>query len=69
MARRTGKPRDPAEERDWRRTMADHGADAGTQDLEADVDAVFQTQWLERDGRKVPEPEDVRRWHFARCTP
>ena len=24
MARRTGKPRDPAKERDWRRTMADH---------------------------------------------
>jgi hypothetical protein len=37
------------------------GADAGTQDLETDVDAVFQTQWLKRDGRKVPEPEDVRR--------
>ena len=24
MARRTGKPRDPAKERDWRRTIADH---------------------------------------------
>ena len=28
--------------------------------LEAEVDAVFRTQWQERDGRKVPEAEDVK---------
>jgi class 3 adenylate cyclase len=30
------------------------------QDLETEVDAIFRTQWHERDGRKVPEPEDVK---------
>ena len=30
------------------------------QDLESEVDAIFRTQWQERDGRKVPEPEDVK---------
>jgi class 3 adenylate cyclase len=30
------------------------------QDLESEVDTVFRTLWYERDGRKVPEPDDVR---------
>ena len=30
------------------------------QDLETEVDAIFRTQWSERDGRKVPEPEHVK---------
>ena len=30
------------------------------QDLENEVDSIFRTQWQERDGRKVPEPEDVK---------
>jgi len=30
------------------------------QELESEVDAIFRTEWKERDGRKVPEPEDVK---------
>src|SRR3954452_1406951 len=30
------------------------------QDLVSEVDSIFNTDWKERDGRKVPEPEDVK---------
>lgn len=30
------------------------------QNLEDEVDAVFRMQWKGRDGRKVPEPVDVK---------
>lgn len=30
------------------------------QELVAEVEAIFNTAWEERDGRKVPEPEDVK---------
>jgi class 3 adenylate cyclase len=30
------------------------------QDLQSEVHAIFHTSWNERDGKKVPEPEDVK---------